>query len=189
VELRNIDEALGRERVREAPRNSTREMWVRRIVTIREDLYTLAVNRMAWRALSEVWRDRKPPLPLSLIFECFGRTYGDTQVAGIPAMSTNTEIRPAELSEPCQPLEVVATGADPPPRAVDLGAEPSLGPRRLLAAVGGLKVVVIHHGPLVRLGGESGAVQSRASSPKDTPGQIVSEVPGLCASTGSAAPQ
>jgi len=54
--------------------------------------------------------------------------------------------RPAELPQPRQPLQVFRARPYPKP-AVALWDEPPSGPRRRLAAVGGLELVVVDHLP------------------------------------------
>lgn len=81
--LRNVDEEMGRTRVRPAPRDSRLEKWVRWQGAIDRDLTDLAIHRMAWRTLTEVWEQRDPPLPGSFLFAHFGRTYAQSQAVGL----------------------------------------------------------------------------------------------------------
>ncbi len=82
-DLHNIDQHLGLTRAKAPRPDSRRDKWGRWVDGIREDLFALWVNRLAWRQMSDAWRRREPPLPPSLFFEYFHRTYADTQVAGV----------------------------------------------------------------------------------------------------------
>src|ERR1700677_2579921 len=79
----NLDELLGRKRGKPPKGDSRRDKWIRWIDKINEDHFGLWVNRMAWRRLTTIWEERDPPLPSSLLFEYFQRTYADTQIAGV----------------------------------------------------------------------------------------------------------
>lgn len=79
----NLDELMGRKHIPEPKRDSRRDKWVRWLRLIHEDLSALAINRMAWRTLTTIWHERKPPLPPSFIFDFFAITYAQAQASGI----------------------------------------------------------------------------------------------------------
>jgi len=74
---------FGRVRVLPPKRDSKRDKWIRWIGLIDEDVKTLAINRMAWRAMASIWKDRRPPLPSSFLFDYLAHTYAHTQAIGI----------------------------------------------------------------------------------------------------------
>jgi hypothetical protein len=77
------DELMGLAHISPPGPDPKRDGWVRTIEAIHQDLSSLAINRMAWRAMNAVWRDRPEPLPGSFLFTYFAYTYIHTQAAGI----------------------------------------------------------------------------------------------------------
>jgi hypothetical protein len=79
----NLDEILGRKPIPKPKGDSRRDKWIRWIGAIDKDVNALAINRMSWRALSTIWRERSPQLPPSFLFNYFASTFAHTQASGI----------------------------------------------------------------------------------------------------------
>jgi hypothetical protein len=79
----NLDEALGRKPIPKPKGDPRRDKWIRWAAAIDKDLSALAINRMVWRTLTAIWRERSPRLPSSIIFDYFAATYAQTQASGI----------------------------------------------------------------------------------------------------------
>ena len=79
----NLDLAMGRKRIPKPKGDSRRDKWIRWLGAIDADLNALAINRMAWRTLTAIWRERDPQLPASFIFDFFATTYAHAQASGI----------------------------------------------------------------------------------------------------------
>ena len=53
-----------------------RDRWLEWLRLIDRDLTNLAINRMVWHSMTEIWRARQPPLPGSILFDVLATTYG-----------------------------------------------------------------------------------------------------------------
>ena len=81
--IRNLDEAMGLERIEPAETDADRERWIGWLGQIDRDLSDLAISRLAWRSLTTVWRERQPPLPPSFIFDVLAQNYAYAQASGV----------------------------------------------------------------------------------------------------------
>jgi hypothetical protein len=79
----NLDVVMGRKRIPKPKPDSRRDKWIRWLGPIHEDLSALAINRMVWRTLTTIWREREPQLPPSFIFDFFATTYAHAQASGV----------------------------------------------------------------------------------------------------------
>ena len=66
-----------------APPHPRRDRWIGWLRQIDNDLSNMTVNRMAWRGLTRVWRERQPPLPSSFVFDVWAYTYAHAQASGV----------------------------------------------------------------------------------------------------------
>ena len=79
----NLDVMMGRRRIPKPKPDSRHDKWIRWLGPIHEDLSALAINRMAWRTLTTIWRQREPQFPLSSIFDFLSTSYAHAQASCI----------------------------------------------------------------------------------------------------------
>ena len=81
--VRNLDEALGFQRVEPALPDADLDRWIGWLEQIDQNLSGLAISRLAWRSLTTIWRERQAPLPPSFIFDVWAQNYAHAQSLGV----------------------------------------------------------------------------------------------------------